>query len=81
MIRLVLAAALVGLVEAITMPGAMAGSCPEDMKIFTATWNGASPQHRTAAASRHYAAAQAAQKAKNDRECMAQLRMAADAMK
>jgi hypothetical protein len=43
MIRLVLAAALVGLVEAIKMPGAMAGSCAEDMKTFTATWNGASP--------------------------------------
>jgi hypothetical protein len=73
--------AAAGLLVASATPGLAADTCAERMKEFNAKWNATTPGHKTPDAQRAYAAAQAALQAKNEKECLARLRQAGDAMK
>ena len=79
--RIVLALATAGMLATIATPGLAAGNCAEQMKRFSAMWNSTTPGHKTPEATRHYAAAQAANKANNDKQCVAELNKATNAMK
>jgi hypothetical protein len=79
LLRTILAAT--ALVAASANAGSAADNCGAEMQRFTAQWNTTTPAHKTAEAQRYLAAAQAAQKAGQERDCVALLRKAGDAMK
>jgi hypothetical protein len=75
------ALALFGMVGSSVVPAYAAATCADQTKVVKAQWDKAPAGPKKDAAAKHYNAAVAAQKKKDEKTCLSQLNAAAAALK